>query len=115
GANFNGGTEVVFPIRDAAGNTGQQAAAPLSINPAGTSLQVEVPTLATTGAVQVVNVGARDLGFISSYRDAIYPGMTVEFTAGGATSVIDFADGGTEGIGNESWGIDNVSVTGTAG
>ena len=45
---------------------------PLAINPAGTSLQVQVPTLATTGAIQVVNVGTRNLGFSTSYNDAIY-------------------------------------------
>ena len=56
GTNFNAGTEVVFQIRDASGNTSQQAVTPLAINPAGTTLQVQVPTLATTGAIQVVNV-----------------------------------------------------------
>ena len=76
----------------------------------GTSLQVQVPTLATTGTVQLVNVATRDLGFSTSYPDAIYRGMTVQFTATGATSAINFADGGLEGINNESWGIDNVSV-----
>ena len=87
-----------------------QAVTPLSINPAGTSLQVQVPTLATTGAIQVVNVANRNLGF-NSYNDAIYRGMTVQFTATSSTSAINFADGGLEGINNESWGIDNVSVS----
>ena len=63
GTNFNAGTEVVFPIRDASGNTSQQAVTPLAINPAGTLLQVQVPTLATTGAIQLVNVSSRNLGF----------------------------------------------------
>src|SRR6185437_14156370 len=30
--------------------------------------------------------------------------------AASSTSSINFSDGGMEGIGNESWGIDNVSV-----
>ena len=117
GTNFNAGTEVVFPIRDDAGNTSQQAVAPSIINAAGTSMQVQVPTLATTGPVQVVNVATRNprrqRQFLST--DAIYRGMSVQFTAGGSTSAINFADGGLEGISNESWGIDNVSVTGTGG
>ena len=110
GTNFNAGTEVVFPIRDSGGNVSLQSVVPLVINPAGTSLQVQVPTLATTGAIQVVNVASRNLGFNGSYNDAIYRGLTVQFTAGASTSSINFADGGLEGIGNESWGIDNVSV-----
>src|SRR5262249_52239377 len=70
GSNFNAGTEVVFQIRDGSGNTGQQAVTPLSINATGTALQVQVPTLATTGAIQVVNISNRNLGF-GSFPDAI--------------------------------------------
>ena len=110
GTNFNAGTEVVFQIRDVSGNVASQAVAPLAINAAGTQLQVEVPALATTGAVQVVNVSSRNLGY-ASYNDALYRGMTVQFTAQASNSSINFADAGLEGISNESWGIDNVSVS----
>ena len=110
GSNFNAGTEVVFQVRDASGNVAQQAVAPLSINPAGTSLQVQVPVLATTGAIQVVNVGSRNLGF-GVQSDGIYRGLTVQFTAGSSTGAINFADAGLESLANESWGIDNVAVS----
>ena len=109
GTNFNPGTEVVFEVRDQTGAVTQQAVAPLMINTAGTVLQVQVPAQATTGALQVVNVGYQNLGF-GSWPDALYRGMTVQFTASASTSAITFADGGLEGVGNESWGLDNVSV-----
>ena len=111
GSNFNPGTEVVFQIRDGAGNVSQQAVAPLSVNATGTLLQVQVPTLATTGSVQVVNVGAGNLGYNGSYNDAVYRGVTLQFTAASSTSSISFADSGLEGVNNESWGIDNVAVS----
>ena len=42
---------------------------------------------------------------------AIYRGLTVQFTAASSTSAINFADGGLQGVSDESWGIDNVSVS----
>jgi len=111
GANFGAGTQVLFGTRDNLGQTGTTAVAPLVINGAGTRLQVLVPFLATTGDVRVSNVGARDLGFRTSYADAIYRQVTVSFTADDATTVLRFADGGLEGVSNESWGLDNVKVT----
>ena len=110
GTNFGAGTEVVFPTRDNTGTVSQQAVTPLAISADGKSLQVQVPTLATTGAIQVVNVGSQNLGY-SSNNDAIYRAVTVQFTAGSAAAAVAFADGGLQGINDESWGIDNVVVS----
>ena len=109
GTNFGAGTRVLFTIRDSDGNTRVVSQTPLVINASGTRLQVQVPDAATTANVRVVNQGSRNLGF-SSYADAVYRNVSVSFTAGSSTSKIRFADGGLEGLGNESWGIDNVSV-----
>ena len=88
-----------------------RAAAPLVINAAGTRLQVLVPDLATTGDVRVVNHGTLDLGFSGSYVDAVYRNVTLHFTAGSATRQRSASPtAGCEGLGNESWGIDNVRV-----
>ncbi|MGS0756098.1 beta strand repeat-containing protein, partial [Roseateles sp. GG27B] len=109
GSNFGAGTRVLFNIRDNDGNTRVVSQAPLVINDAGTRLQVQVPDLASTGDVRVVNQGARDLGF-SSYADAVYRNVTLSFTAGASTSVINFSDGGLQALDDESWGLDNVVV-----
>ena len=44
------------------------------------------------------------------WPDSIYRRVAASFTATGTTSQIEFADGGLEGLDNESWGIDNVTV-----
>jgi hypothetical protein len=80
------------------------------INANGTRLQVIVPLLASTGQVRVTDVALRQLGFSTSYPDAIYRDVTVGFTAGGTTATIVFTDEGLEGVANESWGLDNVRV-----
>src|SRR5262249_13232267 len=49
------------------------------------------------------------LGF-SGFADAIYRNVTLAFTAAAATTQIRFADGGLQGLNDESWGIDNVRV-----
>ena len=110
GSNFGAGTEVLFQVRSIEGVVSTVAVAPLLIDASGTRLQVKVPDLATTGDVRVANTGNRDLGF-SSYNDAIYRQVTRTFTAGSDTAVIRFADGGLEGLSNESWGLDNVRVS----
>ncbi len=110
GTNFGPNTQVIFPSRDQYGNTFQTAAVPLTVNAAGTQLQVQVPVLATTGGVMVNNIGNQvNLGF-SGYTDAIYRGATFNFTSTGTTSALHFADGGIQDIGDESWGIDNVKI-----
>ena len=110
GSNFGPGTRVLFNTRDNAGNTRVVAQTPLAINDGGTRLQVQVPDQASTGDVRVVNVGWRNLGF-SGYADAVYRNVSVSFTAAGSTSTIAFSDGGLEGLDNESWGLDNVTVS----
>ena len=75
----------------------------------GTSLEVIVPRNAATGDIRVINAGVSNLGF-SPYADSIYRKVTVSFTASGMTSTLRFADLGLEGVGNESWGLDNVVV-----
>jgi hypothetical protein len=110
GSNFGAGTQVLFQVRDAAGTTSVVSVRPQLINAAGTRLQVVVPDLATTGNVQVSNVPTRNLGYSSSYTDAVYRRQTVQFTAGSANATIRFADGGLEAFPNETWGLDNVVV-----
>ena len=109
GTNFGAGTEVLFDTRDASGAVVRSNQAPLAINAAGTVLQVVVPTLASTGLVQVVNTGGRNLGF-GSYNDAVYRQVSASYTPAAAASAIRFADLGLQGLDNESWGIDNVRV-----
>ena len=110
GANFGPNTQVTFPSRDQFGNVGTIGTAPLSVNAAGTRMQVQVPALAQTGAVMVNNIGSTtNLGF-AGHTDAIYRAVTMNFTATGASSALRFADGGLQGINDESWGIDNVRV-----
>jgi hypothetical protein len=86
------------------------AVTPLAVSADGKTLQVQVPILASTGAVQVVNVGAQNLGY-GSPSDAIYRGVTLSFTpdASGAAT-LSFADAGLPGLSTNSWGIDNVVV-----
>jgi hypothetical protein len=110
GTNFGAGTQVQFQVRDASGVVSTVGVVPLLIDASGTRLQVKVPDLATTGEVRVVNVASRDLGF-TSYNDAIYRQVTTTFKAGSDTALIRFADGGLEGLTNESWGLDNVKVS----
>ena len=110
GSNFGDGTRVLFNVRDASGNNRVVSQAPLVISNNGTRLQVLVPALATTGDVRVVNQGSRNLGF-GSYADAVHRALTISFTAGGTSAIVDFGDGGLEGPDNESWGLDNVRVS----
>ena len=85
-------------------------AAPTAISADGTRLQVTVPDLATTGAVTVNGIpAATDWGF-AGYGDALYRNVTVNFNAAAATAAVRFSDGGLEGLGNESWGLDNVRI-----
>lgn len=109
GTGFGPNTEVLFAIRDNGGGTGTAAVTPTAINAAGTRLQVIVPDLATTGAVSLRNVGLRNLGFGGNV-DAVYRTVTVNFTANGTTASIQFSDEGLQGVGDESWGLDNVFV-----
>ena len=109
GTNFGSNTQVVFPTLDNTGVAGVIGQAPIAINAAGTQLQVLVPDLASTGAVKVTNVAKQNYGF-ASYNDAIYRGVTLTTTPAATTSIVTFTDDGLEGVGNESWGIDNVVV-----
>ncbi len=51
-----------------------------------------------------------NLGFTSRWADSIYRGMTLGFTAADVSTVITFFGHGLQGISDESWGIDNVSI-----
>ncbi|HEY0806863.1 MAG TPA: hypothetical protein VGD84_17455, partial [Pseudonocardiaceae bacterium] len=110
GSNFGAGTQVQFQTLDNSGRAGVLARTPLAISADGTTLQVQVPDQATTGVIRVANVGASNLGF-GSYNDAIYRRVTLSFTPGASSTALTFADGGLEGVNNESWGIDNVVVS----
>jgi hypothetical protein len=109
GSNFGAGTQVLFNVRDNAGNNAVVAVRPQLINAAGTKLQVIVPDQASSGDVRVSNVASANLGY-GSWPDAVHRQLSVQFTASAATAAINFADGGLEGLDNESWGLDNVSV-----
>ena len=50
-----------------------------------------------------------DLGF-GGWTDSIYRRIPLVFTATNSTTQIKFADGGLQGLNDESWGIDNVKV-----
>lgn len=54
--------------------------------------------------------GRANFGFNQSYIDAIYRNIEVTFVASNAISQIAFSGQNLEAIGNESWGLDNVSV-----
>ncbi|MEQ1848268.1 MAG: hypothetical protein ABL983_22130, partial [Nitrospira sp.] len=99
----------LIPIRDTTGKVSVVSQAPLVVNAAGTRLQVRVPGLATTGDIRVVNQGTDQFEFGTGF-DAAHRNVTMDFTAGTSTAAIHFADGGLQGLGDESWGIDNVVV-----
>lgn len=54
--------------------------------------------------------GPINSGFNQGYPDAIYRNIEITFVASNAITQIGFAGQGLETIGNESWGLDNVSV-----
>lgn len=57
-------------------------------------------------------VGPVDLGFNSYDTDTIYRGIVIPFSVGSATElVIKWRSDGLQGLSDESWGIDNVSVS----
>lgn len=58
------------------------------------------------------DTGPVHLGFSSAYTDAIYRGITISFTLPDEFShlKIDFRGRNLQSVGDESWGIDNVSV-----
>ncbi len=110
GSGFTAATEAVFATRDGAGNGAPIFVAASAVSADGTRLQVVVPDNAETGQVTVYTPRTvANLGF-GGNADAIYRGVTVAFTASGGTDAIKFSDGGLQGINDESWGIDNVSV-----
>ena len=64
-----------------------------------------------TQSFRAPDVGGRNLGFMD-YKDAIYRQVTVQFEDPGTHDIqIRWADGGLQGINDESWGIDNVNVS----
>jgi hypothetical protein len=109
GTNFGPGTQVQFQMRDNPGNLGIIAVAPNTISADGKTLQVTVPGLAATGDVKVVNIAKQNLGY-NGYADGIYRKVTLTFTPSSTTATLRFADDGLQGAGDESWGIDNVTV-----
>jgi hypothetical protein len=57
-------------------------------------------------------VGPAFLGFTTGDKDSIYRGISIPFTIGTAEQiVIKWRSNGLQGMSDESWGIDNVSVT----
>lgn len=52
------------------------------------------------------------LGFNSGWTDAIYRNVTTSFTATSAVTTLDFYGEGLQELNDESWGIDNLTITG---
>ncbi len=52
------------------------------------------------------------LGFGAGYKDAIYRKVSMTFVATGSVSYIDFYGDGLQSMDDESWGIDNLTVSG---
>src|SRR5262249_38466627 len=59
---------------------------------------------AIPNAGRTPDVSGTNLGF-SGFNDAIYRNVTLAFTATAATTQIRFADGGLQGLNDDSWGI----------
>lgn len=58
------------------------------------------------------DVGPTHLGFSSASKDSIYRNITITFDPGAAQYLtFDFRDTANQGVGDESWGIDNVQVS----
>lgn len=58
------------------------------------------------------DVGPTHLGFNSAFKDSIYRGITLPFNPGTANPIVfSFHDTTTQGVNDESWGIDNVTVS----
>lgn len=57
-------------------------------------------------------MGTASLGFVTFYSDSIYRKIPIAFTATDTTTRINFGDSHifTEGLNDESWGIDNIKV-----
>ena len=110
GTGFNGSTRVIFPTINDAGVVGTITVEPTAWSANGTTLQVMVPDYATTGDVKVFSLTQRDLGF-SGYNDSVYRDVTVRFTATGTSTALRFEDLGLQSLSDESWGLDNVSVS----
>src|SRR5262245_2880606 len=66
----------------------------------------------STQSFRAPDRGPQLLGFRETWMDSIYRNIELPFTVPvGSPISITWADGGLQGIMDESWGIDNVSVT----
>ena len=86
---------MLFATRDNDGKTGFVSVTPLLVSADGTRLQVQVPDLATTGEVRVVNHGTDNLGGASSNTDSVYRRISVDFVAGSDTAMLAAEDNRT--------------------
>ena len=76
----------IFPTRDGSGNESTVTATPTAVSADRTRAQVVVPDLAQTGPVTLSSSSARsELGFWTSYPDAIYRDLTERFTPSAGT------------------------------
>ncbi len=50
-------------------------------------------------------------GYNSTWTDDIYRDITITFSHTGDSLILNFSGSGLQGLDDESWGIDNVSVT----
>jgi uncharacterized protein (TIGR03382 family) len=65
-----------------------------------------------TQSFRAPDVGPVELGFNTNFRDSIYRRISRDFTVPMGEQIrLTWADGGLQGMNDESWGIDNVDVT----
>ena len=87
GTGFDASTDVVFLLRNGAGDLSERVVRPTAFDPAGTQLTVTVPLEATTGAVRVVG----DRNATSALLQIVPTLSLVDFTSVAA-------DGTTAGV-----------------
>ncbi len=113
GTGFDGGTFIMFPVRDGHGKVSIKSVRPDVISPDGTRMQVRVPELATTGNVHVGNRGVLLLnGHVvpTEGEYSLHRQLSVNFTPHAATATLRFANGMLEGATGNKWGLDNVEI-----
>ncbi len=66
----------------------------------------------STQSFRAPTVGPAMLGYDPRWLDSIYRNISVDFTVPVGDQIhITWYDGGLQGMSDESWGIDNISVT----
>ena len=77
GTGFDASTDVVFLLRNGAGDLSERVVRPTAFDPAGTQLTVTVPLEATTGAVRVVGDRNATSALLADRSDSVAGGLYV--------------------------------------